>query len=684
MKISISAKIRAIGGASALALTAGLTANAAAQAAPAPFDVMPDAPTAPDAPTDLVQCELDGNTIDCPVGLDPDGTGEDFDTDPGMNDGLTVNIVEGAFVAGDNGLGAVEVGIDGTVNNSGTVVGDNNGVVINSGVLNNDGFIQANGNVAFGSLGPVEVNNTGTISVTETGDFAVVVGGDSTINNSGLIQSNGSGFGVLVDNSGEGAATVNNSVTGTIIAANESAVFATGDLTVVNDGLIQSFGANGDGISIIGNGDVTNTGNIVSDAFAGVFIGGEATITNSGLILGADEGVLLDGGGTVTNEAGGVIEGDIGVSGFDNTDTVINFGTITGTGGNAVLLANGDDTFQQWQSGVTDGLVDGGDGVDTLIFGNDGDTLLTRDLDDIGDPAQYTGFETIGFLDIGGGIALDGDSDLVLTLLGGALTINGELSRTLTIADEATLTVSETGEIETTDEFAVFSDADNVTLINAGGISSDGDNVDTVRLIGDLATVTNSGTISGSGDFTDAIRLRDNGTVTNTGLVSTNGLNAFGIITGADSTIVNDGTVMTEGDFSPAIATAEGSTVTLGANSIVTATGDNSSAVELFGATLSNSGSIEATGGGDLAVGVLAVDASSVTNTATGTIASTNDAGILFRGEGGSLNNAGLIQSGTSTALILADADMVTVTNSGTIEALDTDMVWRSFGSGRW
>ena len=74
MTISASTKVRAIGGASALALTVGLTGTAFAQMTSGPDPVQaPPTPTAPVPPANVSDCAIVDLVVTCAPGTDADG-----------------------------------------------------------------------------------------------------------------------------------------------------------------------------------------------------------------------------------------------------------------------------------------------------------------------------------------------------------------------------------------------------------------------------------------------------------------------------------------------------------------------------------------------------------------------------------------------------------------------------------
>ena len=285
---------------------------------------------------------------------------------------------------------AVRPGVNGTINNSGTIKATTTSTTGNSsdGIdgQNNAGFTVNNSGsgliegarhgITGGALNST-VSYTATISNTIN---ATIQGKDGSginldgfnsnqvvgITNAGTI----SGYGVTGDGDGidvDGLVNIVN--TGTIVSYNAVSAIANvpahsegitvGGGTIDNSGTIKGMVASGNtnavgfGITLLGN-DVT-TGPLAGTREA---IYGDATVTNrsGGLIQGQSESaIFVDGpasGHTVsiTNLAGGTIQGGGSASaailtGADN-DTLTNSGTINGTSsGVAVNLGAGNNTM---------------------------------------------------------------------------------------------------------------------------------------------------------------------------------------------------------------------------------------------------------------------------------------------------------------------------------------------------
>ncbi|MEE4537063.1 MAG: hypothetical protein V2J51_01040 [Erythrobacter sp.] len=561
------------------------------------------------------------------------------------------------YTTGDDGADGVVLGENSTLTNSGliqtdgedvsavlansdgvTVINTADGEIVTTGdlsngvelldgaTLDNAGLIRTFGETSQGVVAGegATITNSGTVSTLAGGSAGILGLDGSTINNSGTIESTGF-TSVAVAIAGDG--TIANIAGGTISASNgegdiedgETPVVATfilGEGTLNNAGTIE---ANGDGAiaALVGEGStVINSGSITADGDTaiGITAGLDTSVTNSGSITatGEDAVAIIANGGTITNEAGGTISGTVGISSaqFDAANTVANFGSITGTGGTAVRLGAGDDQFQAWNTGTTTGIVAGGEGFDTLVFGNAGEEANTRNAADFTDEDQFTGFEAFAFLDQGGGIVLDGDSDESFTLLGGNLTVNGALTNTFVAGGEgAILAISDTGSIAVEEGAAFQATTDDASLSNAGTLGSD--DGDVVEAIGvDGFTLDNSGTIAAVSDGSVGV-----------------------VAVGEDFAINNtiDGVISAAGDGANAVF-AEGSGVIDNDGSIETA-GDGSAALLLVGdVELVNSGTVSANsdGEGEGGIGVLLDGGADVTNEAGGSI--TGDIAILAIG----------------------------------------------------
>jgi uncharacterized protein with beta-barrel porin domain len=280
------------------------------------------------------------------------------------------------------------------------IAADTSGTVHNAA----GGIIEATANggqavaASQNGSGTLAIDNAGIIRVTTgAGSTAIVNTGNlTTLNNSGQILSTGSGLsvnalaatnsGLISVQGGDGIHANNiqnltNSGAIETFAANASAVFSTGDATIVNvragDGGMDAIGVNGFGIKAGGTIDLTNDSEQVSGSGAGgigidgqtvnvtnlgrgdifgvafgIKAGGDATVINSAGIAAtgpAGIAILASGTATVTNNTGGNISGGAGPGGVGiqaSTAIVNNLsgGTISGNDeaitASAVTLTN--------------------------------------------------------------------------------------------------------------------------------------------------------------------------------------------------------------------------------------------------------------------------------------------------------------------------------------------------------
>jgi outer membrane autotransporter protein len=183
-------------------------------------------------------------------------------------------------------------------------------------------------------------------------------------------------------------------------------------------------GATTTGQAIVTSGPFSNSGTITGDA-DGLILVGSGSITNAGTIIGtSSDGIrMTGGGGTLTNTAGGLIEGGIygvemvagggtvfnagtilddaiagvalasnatainttsgtigGVTGvvFTGTDaSLANSGTITGTGGVAVQFDAGVNDLTLDTGSVLNGSIDGGGGAGQITLAGTGSMANT-------------------------------------------------------------------------------------------------------------------------------------------------------------------------------------------------------------------------------------------------------------------------------------------------------------------
>ena len=234
--------------------------------------------------------------------------------------------------------------------------------------VTNRGSINSSSGIGLSLLGSAGVGNYGSIGGKQ--GVSLRAGGTLTNFAGGSITASGavgggfsSGAGVYVTGA-SGTVTNNGTLTGAaygVAMARGGTVTNTSKINGGEDGIIVQGGTGkvtnsgailatvDDGMALDGGGTVTNqAGASISGqggSGAGVFVtGGLATINNSGSITGANHhGVLIAAGGTLTNNGGGSISGNnTGVFSQNLSASVSNAGTISSTGadGAAVYLEN--------------------------------------------------------------------------------------------------------------------------------------------------------------------------------------------------------------------------------------------------------------------------------------------------------------------------------------------------------
>jgi outer membrane autotransporter protein len=336
------------------------------------------------------------------------------------------------------------------------------------------------------------------------------------------------------------------------------------------------------------------------------FIFNDGTVTNSGTITGATRALVFQDGGTVLNNAGGVIEGSgeksIGIQGLTAPVDITNFGNISGslnaitlgaggtitndaggsitaTTGQAILITGGNETITNL------GTITGGDGIAIDARSSSGNTAFTNSATINGNVELGGGTNTVtlvaggiinGNLNLGAnsasGLVLEGSGQETLTQAvtgtitdpgsltkqgNGAWIINENLSApvstdvvagTLTVAPNATLTSSTV----TIGPSGILTDTGTITgnVTNSGLLTDAGTvtgNVTNSGLLTDTGTIT--GNVTNSGLLTDAGTITGNvtnsGSLTDTGTITGNVTNS-GLLTGTGTisgNVTNSGTI---------------------------------------------------------------------------------------------------------------------------------------------
>ena len=580
-----------------------------------------------------------------------------------------------------------------TEGGAGTITKTGSGTVVLTGTVAGSALTITGGTLAVSSLANLNLN--APVTVTGTSSIFKINGGVSTVEPEIIVEAGGT-----LDNAGTlnatsfvtlgppgtvGTANVINRGTGTITGTAGS--FDGLDFNVPgslqNSGTISGDIDNGgvNGVAFANGGSVTNNaGGTITGSSRGILspfvelpnsgvtedaVTVEAqvadppavTVVNSGTISGAT-GVEIDTGGSVTNNAGGIIQGTggggvgdgIGVAALPNTNaapaplTVVNFGTISGATG--VEIDTGGSVTNN-----AGGLIQGTDGAGVAALPNGDVAPATLTVVNSGTISGTTaGID----LEAGGSITNNAGASIVADAGNPAVIVNGG---PLTFINAGTITGSVTLD---TLPGAAANFANQATLVTGGTIA------------GDLNLGTNPGTIltlDGSGS--EALSKAVTGLITNDGSVIKQGAGTWII----DKSLGTNpgGTTVKSGTLIDALTSALGT-------GPITVTGNTSLLQVSQGVEIANTNLITITDGGSIDnAGTISTPAGglisgtgggNVTNEATGIIANTAGNAVIFNA-GGNLTNlaGGLIQSDTATG-VFSTGGQTTITNSGTISGL--------------
>ncbi|WP_426407774.1 autotransporter outer membrane beta-barrel domain-containing protein [Bradyrhizobium ganzhouense] len=393
--------------------------------------------------------------------------------------GAPITFTNNGVVTGNSLLGVLQLSTNG-----GNIAYSGNGSVIGgstSGGLSLDAFF-GGGSIAVGASGaPVTANFSGTSplyahsstgpidiflkggSLTMTGGTAlflatdanasVTLTGNTTITNAsgvvgttaGIVASSGDGTTSIVSDANIGSA-------GAAFGTGIQALGGTGSVSVLQTGgtiyagtsgiMATLAGASTGDVTVAANGNIfaaTNAGMIVETLGSGnlhVSVGAGATVQAP-----LDDGIYLSGGAANTVTNNGAISGATGLVTRTGSTTVTNAGSITGTGGTAVSLAGANNLFIM--SGPAAALTGQaiGSGTDTFRFAGTGSNSF--DASQIG--AGWTLVDKTGTSIW----SLTGTSTYAgpVTVNGGTLAVNGDLSSASSLTVNAGGTLGGTGVV---------------------------------------------------------------------------------------------------------------------------------------------------------------------------------------------------------------------------------------------
>jgi hypothetical protein len=414
------------------------------------------------------------------------------------------------------------------------------------------------------------------------------------------------------------------------------------DWTITNYGTVQTAGTSTGSYGIVtqGGGTVTNAaGGMIKGGYAGVSMATAGTVLNQGTVAGSfgtlSDGVALAGGGEVGNASGGVISGGGYGIVLNAAGAVTNDGSISGAANSGVLMTadgvivnNTASTIEGYLTGVS--IVGAGSVVNQGSIGS-GNTA--------GSGYYYNNISHV-FRPLTGGVIMD--SGGIDNEAAGSIT-----SYFFAVVAATTTDVVNAGRIDgssTKYGFGIFlQSGGSVTNASSGGIFG-GDNA--VAIGGTSAsTLLNAGSIAAVNRI--AVDLYGaGGYVSNaaTGTMTSDYITV--LLRGAGADVVNDGSIAGTRLLSgAAVDMIAGGTVTNAAGANIT--GKWIGTQIYVGGTVLNSGNIFASDGTNGA-GVWLHGPGEVSNASSGTIAGGPFGVVLYNAT--TLFNAGTI-TGTEFAV---------------------------------
>jgi hypothetical protein len=531
----------------------------------------------------------------------------------------------------------------------------------------------------------VSVVNQGTIEVqapgaSVAGYYGVRLANGGSVDNSGIITGNNfAGLRLL------GGVSVTNSG---LIASGRAGVFADFGVNIDNigriDGPVNGVFARNGAVTI------TNSGTIWGNNAIWV-LNGTGTITNAGTLQGlADRAVSLTAGGTVANQAGGLITAPgnnvavyIGGANYTATaegfvtnagtiaagtgiafyagdmlsQTVIDSGTIIGSNGTAIAFSAGDDTLrlQPSTSVFIQGVVNGGGGTNTLAFAS---AATTGTLTGVG--ADFVNFAA-ATIDAGASWVLAGSDTFASSVTltdAGMLTNNGTLTNNGSFI--VTGSVLNTGIIDGNPPNDIVIDmraGSSLTNQSGGLIDGSGEGI----LLHGGGTVLNAGSIGGSDTGVDVA----GGSLTNQSGGTISGYQ--GVDASGAAMLVNAGRISgdIDGPVGCAVVLLDGGQIANQAGGVIDGYWGINAILDP--ATVVNAGSIGGNMTGARGAGVFLFQGGAVSNQSGGVIS--GDRGVAALYADATVMNAGMIDGnpGGGFGIALLAGGSVTNQSGGTI-----------------
>ncbi len=621
---------------------------------------------------------LYGNTITQTGAGNISSTGSDVQLQNG------VTIIGGTLNTSGAGLIHTVAGNSGTLENltnAGKYQVDNNSTTILIGTITNNNNINLASGGSFTDLqisGNVTLNGTGTVTMSNNGNNSIsgaAAGNTLTVGSGQTI----SGAGDIGDNQ---MALVNN---GVINATQTNALYVDTSNGTTNNNLLEATG--GGTLILYGRNDnsvpntITNTNGTIS--------------AGTGSVVDLQNGIIISGG-TITTSGTGLIHTQAGQTAtlenltnsgnfqVDNNSVTTLVGTITNNG-NMNLASGGSATEFQLSGNVTLS------GTGTLTMSNNGNNFIFGAVA----ANTFTNQETIqGSGNIGNGqmvfvnqgtVNANQSNALVIQTSGGTTNtgiLEATAGGTLVLNGSSGGNIANTGgtiqAIGATGNGAVVNLENGVT-ITGGTITSNGFGSFNVLNTAALIGLTNTGTVN-VGNNT-ALTLA--GTIVNNGAINLNsGGSTTQLILNGNVALNGTGIVtMSNNGNNIIIGTAAANTLTVGSTETIQGAGnigDNKMALVNNGTIdanqsnvlyidtsngTTNTGTLEATGGGNLSL-----YGNTVTNTGAGTVVAGAGSTVYLQGnvtvKGGSLTGTGtFIENGTAGGATLSG-----LTNASTVQ----------------